>query len=37
LDVNGAIDAIVEKEPYGGELRFYDEDHVLQREDWRPA
>ena len=37
LDVNGAIDAIVEKEPYGGELRFYDADHVLQREDWRPA
>ena len=37
LDVNGAIDAIVEKEPYGGELRFYDADHVLQREGWRPA
>lgn len=32
LDVNGAIDAIVEKQPYGGELRFYDAEHVLQRE-----
>lgn len=34
LDVNGAIDAIVEKQPYGGELRFYDASHVLQ---WEPV
>ena len=28
LDVNGAIDAIVEKQSYPSELRFYDDDHV---------